>query len=90
MVNIINTLNGLAVLTNEVGDKVEQKQARALKSELMDGFVKSLREANVEVMYDNNANPLAVLDNGLIIGFDFSIKKLNTELHALPPKKASK
>jgi len=44
-------------------------------------------------MYDKDS-PVAVLDNGLIIGFDFIIKSLDTELSVSPtakpktPKKA--
>jgi hypothetical protein len=38
-------------------------------------------------MYDEANNPVIVLDNGLIIGFDFAVKKLDSKLTATPTPK---
>jgi hypothetical protein len=87
------SLNGLTIATNKSGDKVEQKQSRAIKTELTDNFMDFAKSLNIEIMYDKDM-PVLVFDNGLVIGFDFNVKALNTELSILPiakpkaPKKA--
>ena len=90
MENTIMTLNGLTIQTNKLGNKVEQKQSRAIKAELTDAFVALAKSHNIEIMYDKDL-PVLSLDNGLVIGFDFIVKALDTELSIAPqpkPKKA--
>jgi hypothetical protein len=93
MTNTFLALNGLPIVSNKAGDKVEQKQSRAIKNELMVALTKEIASLGFEIMYDKDS-PVAVLDNGLIIGFDFIIKGLDTELSVSPtakpkaPKKA--
>ena len=82
MKNLVHALNGLVVVKNAKGDRVEQKQARKVKADLMDGFAKVLTDLNVEVMYDEKDSPVIVLDNGLVIGFDFVVRKLDTPVFA--------
>ena len=84
MENLFQKINDLVVVTNAKGDKVEQKQARAIKNELMKDFAELF--SMYEVMYDNKGLPVIVLDNGLMIGFDFIVRKLDTELSTQPPK----
>lgn len=86
MTNIFLELNGLVITTNKAGDKVEQKQSRAIKNELMVALTKQIASLGFEIMYDKE-NPVAVLDNGLVIGFDFIIKGLDTELSVAPSPK---
>jgi len=86
--------NGITLTTNKVGDKVEQKQSRAIKTELVDLLITYAKSQNIEVMYAGES-PVMVFDNGLIVGFDFNVKALNTDLSVLPvakpkAKKASK
>ena len=90
MENTLYTLNGLTLATNKLGNKVEQKQSRAIKTELTDAFVSFAKSHNIEIMYDKDL-PVLSFDNGLIIGFDFNVKALDTELTIAPqpkPKKA--
>lgn len=90
MEKLLNALNGLVVVKNAKGDRVEQKQARAIKSELMDGLVAQLIASDFEVMYDEKNSPVVVLDNGLLIAFDFVVKKLDSVLTILPQDKEPK
>jgi hypothetical protein len=90
MENTLKVLNGLGITSNKAGDKVEQKQSRAIKSELINAFIDLAKSHDIEIMYDKE-NPVLAFDNGLVIGFDFTIKALNTELSIAPapkPKKA--
>lgn len=90
MDNTLQVLNGLTIATNKLGNKVEQKQSRAIKAELTDAFVAFAKSLNIEIMYDKDL-PVLSFDNGLVIGFDFSVKALDTELSIAPqpkPKKA--
>lgn len=89
MTNTFLALNGLVITSNKAGDKVEQKQSRAIKNELMVALTKEIASLGFEIMYDKDS-PVAVLDNGLIIGFDFIIKGLDTDLSASPKPKAPK
>lgn len=89
MENTLRTLNGLTIATNKLGTKVEQKQSRAIKTELTDAFVAFAKSLNIEIMYDKDA-PVLSLDNGLVIGFDFAIKALDTELSIAPQPKVKK
>lgn len=84
MEKLFQHINDLVVVTNTKGDKVEQKLSRAIKSELMSDFADFF--SMYEVMYDNKGLPVIVLDNGLMIGFDFIVRKLDTELSTQPPK----
>ena len=68
---------------------MEQKQSRAIKSQLVDGLVEQLK-ADFEIMYDLNNSPVVVLDNGLVIGFDFVVRKLDTVLLPEPRIKEPK
>lgn len=88
MNSLLRAVNGLVVVSNAKGDKVEQKQARAIKSDLVDGFIKQLVSDGFEVMYDEKNSPVVALDNGLIIGFDFVVKKLDAMLFAEKVEKA--
>ena len=90
MENTLKVLNGLTIATNKLGNKVEQKQSRAIKTDLMDAFVSLAKSHNIEIMYDKDL-PVLSFDNGLVIGFDFNVKALDTELTIAPqpkPKKA--
>ena len=78
--------NGITLLTNKVGDKVEQKQSRAIKADLTDLLITYAKSQNIEIMYSGDS-PVMVFDNGLIVGFDFNIKALNTDLSILPVAK---
>ena len=89
MENTLYTLNGLTINTNKLGNKVEQKQSRAIKAELTDAFVAFAKAHNIEIMYDKDA-PVLSLDNGLVIGFDFTVKALDTELSIAPQPKVKK
>ena len=89
MENTLFTLNGLTIQTNKLGNKVEQKQSRAIKAELTDAFVAFAKTHNIEIMYDKDA-PVLSLDNGLVIGFDFVVKALDTELSIAPQPKVKK
>jgi len=85
--NFFDKVNGLTIVTNIKGDKVEQKQSRAIKSQLVQDFLDLVTDA-FEVMYDSKGLPVIVLDNGLIVGFDFIVRKLDTELTSEKPKTA--
>lgn len=90
MENTLYELNGLTIQTNKLGNKVEQKQSRAIKADLTDAFITFAKSHNIEIMYDKDL-PVLSLDNGLVIGFDFIVKALDTELSIAPqpkPKKA--
>lgn len=86
MTNTFLELNGLVIATNKAGNKVEQKQSRAIKNELMVALTKEIASLGFEIMYDKES-PVAVLDNGLVIGFDFIIKGLDAELSVAPTPK---
>ena len=77
--NLFAQVDSLTIVTNAKGDKVEQKQSRAIKSQLVEAFVEQFKD-NYEVMYDLKNDPVIVLDNGLIVGFDFVVRKLDTTL----------
>jgi len=78
--------NAITLTTNKLGDKVEQKQSRAIKTELVDLLITYAKSQNIEIMYAGDS-PVMVFDNGLIVGFDFNIKALNTDLSVLPVAK---
>lgn len=88
MKSLLSVINGLAIVKNSKGDKVEQKQARAIKSDLIDGFVKQFVSDGFEIMYDEKNSPVIVFDNGLAVGFDFVVKKLDGVLFAEKQEKA--
>ena len=89
MNSLLHAINGRAITLTAKKDKVEQKTARALKSELIEGFIAQLGQ-DFEIMYDEKNGPVVVLDNGLIIGFDFVIKKLDAVLFTEPQTKEPK
>jgi hypothetical protein len=79
--NVLNSVLNVKVLTNDKKDKVEQKQSRLIKKTLISEFTKQLLDSGITIKYDVKDNPVMLLDNGLIIGFDFTVKKLDTELY---------
>jgi hypothetical protein len=92
MDKIMRALNAVGITSNKTGDKLEQKQSRAIKNELSVAFLNFAKALDLEVMYENDS-PVIVFDNGLIVGFDFVVKPLNLELNIAPqpkPKKADK
>ena len=89
MNSLLHAINGRAITLTAKKDRVEQKTARALKSELLDGFIAQLSQ-DFEIMYDDKNGPVVVLDNGLVIGFDFVIKKLDAVLFPEPQTKEPK
>lgn len=89
MNSLLRAVNGRTLTLTAKGDKVEQKQARALKAELLEGFIAQLGQ-DFEIMYDDKNGPVVVLDNGLVIGFDFVIKKLDAVLFTEPQTKEPK
>jgi hypothetical protein len=89
MKSLLHAINGRAITLTAKGDKVEQKTARALKAELLEGFIAQLG-TDFEIMYDDKNSPVVVLDNGLVIGFDFVIKKLDAVLFTEPQTKEPK
>ena len=80
----------IVLSTNEKGDKVNQTQARAIKSDLIRDFIKdfSSQVPGVEIMYDNKGKKVITLANGLIFSVDFTIHGLTTELSVDKPTKA--
>ena len=76
----MRALNSVGITSNKLGDKVEQKQSRAIKNELVVAFTNYAKSLDLEVMYENDS-PVIVFDNGLIVGFDFVVKPLNLELN---------
>ena len=85
--NLFAQVDSLTIVTNAKGDKVEQKQSRAIKSQLVEGFIEQFKDA-YEIMYDNKGVPVIALDNGLLISFDFVVRRLDTELSSEKPKTA--
>lgn len=90
MKSLLDGINGFTIATNAKGDRVEQKQARSIKSILVDGLAMQLDGQGFEIMYDDKDSPVIVLDNGLVIGFDFVVKKLDAVLFAEPQSKEPK
>ena len=82
--------NAIVIKTNEKGDKVNQTQARAIKSDLIRDFIKdfSSQVEGVEIMYDTKGKQVLTLANGLIFSVDFTIHALTSELTSEKPKKA--
>ena len=82
--------NAVVIKTNEKGDKVNQTQARAIKSDLIRDFIKdfSSKVEGVEIMYDSKGKKVLTLANGLIFSVDFTIHSLVSELTSEAPKKA--
>ena len=84
--------NDIVIKTNERGDKVNQTQARAIKTDLTRDFIKdfSAKVAGVEVMYDSKGKQVITFANGLIFSVDFTIHALTTELTVDKPTKVAK
>ena len=85
-----NNYNDIVIKTNDKGDKVNQTQARAIKTDLIKDFIKDFSEkvAGVEIMYDSKGKKVITLANGLIFSVDFTIHGLTTELSVDKPTKA--
>ena len=87
-------IDKLVINTNKLGNKVQQTQARAIKEDLtsdyLDNFVDSV--AGAEVLYTPKGTPAISLPNGLIIGVEFTVHRLDTELttYKPEPKKVAK
>ena len=81
MINTLKAVSSLTLNTNENKDKVNQTQARAIKSDLSNAMVElSKTLPDTEIMYNNKGLPVITFSNGLILGFDFIVHKLDTEL----------
>lgn len=89
MMNKLNELKTVkyAKTDNAKGVKVEQKQARAIKSGLVTSAIEALTENGYTVKYDAKNTPCIVMPNGLIIGFEFTVKSLDIELSDSPKTK---
>ena len=84
--------NDLVVNTNKAGDKVQQTQARAIKEDLTEGYLSDFVDSveGAEVLYTPKGTPAISLPNGLIIGVEFTVHKLDTELSIHKPLKPTK
>ena len=80
----------IVIKTNDKGAKVNQTQARAIKSDLTRDFIKDFASQvpGVEIMYDQKGKQVLTLANGLIFSVDFTIHALTSELTSEKPKKA--
>ena len=81
MINTLKAVSSLTLNTNENKDKVNQTQARAIKNDLSNAMVElSKTLPDTEIMYNSKGLPVITFSNGLILGFDFIVHKLDTEL----------
>ena len=81
MLKTLQNVSLITLQTNENKDKVNQTQARAIKTDLSQAMVElSKTIADTEIMYNNKGLPVITFSNGLILGFDFIVHKLDTEL----------
>ena len=89
-----NMIDKLVINTNKKGDKVQQTQARAIKEDLTEAFISDFTQniEGAELLYTPKGTPALSLPNGLIIGVEFTIHKLDTELSTHKPltKKVAK
>lgn len=83
MIKTLQNISELVLQTNENKDKVNQVQARGIKEELKASMVElSKTIADTEIMYNSKGLPVITFSNGIILGFDFIVHKLDTELKA--------
>ena len=85
-------IDRLVIQTNAKGDKVQQTQARAIKEDLTEAFIDNFTNAieGAELLYTPKGTPALSLPNGLIIGVEFTVNKLDTELSVNKPAKPTK
>jgi hypothetical protein len=85
-------IDRLVIQTNAKGDKVQQTQARAIKEDLTEAFIDNFTNAieGAELLYTAKGTPALSLPNGLIIGVEFTVHKLDTELSVNKPAKPTK
>ncbi len=85
-------IDRLVIQTNAKGDKVQQTQARAIKEDLTEAFIDNFTNAieGAELLYTPKGTPALSLPNGLIIGVEFTVHKLDTELSVNKPAKPTK
>jgi hypothetical protein len=71
---------------------VQQTQARAIKEDLTEAFIDNFTNAieGAELLYTAKGTPALSLPNGLIIGVEFTVHKLDTELSVNKPAKPTK
>ena len=86
--------NDLVINTNKQGNKVQQTQARAIKEDLTEAFIDDFTQnvEGAELLYTAKGTPALSLPNGLIIGVEFTVHRLDTELttYKPQPKKVAK
>ena len=89
-----NNIDKLVINTNKLGNKVQQTQARAIKEDLTEAFLDDFTQVieGSEVLYTAKGTPAITLPNGLIIGVEFTVHRLDTELTTYKPltKKVAK
>jgi len=88
MFKTLQNVSLITLQTNENKDKVNQTQARAIKTDLSSAMLEVAKSLpDTEIMYNSKGLPVITFSNGIILGFDFVVHKLDTELTA---SKASK
>ena len=81
MIKTLQSVSSLTLQTNENKDKVNQTQARAIKTDLSNAMLEVAKSLpDTEIMYNAKGLPVITFSNGLILGFDFIVHKLDTEL----------
>ena len=81
MIKTLQNISELVLQTNANKDKVNQVQARGIKEELKASMVELSKSiADTEIMYNSKGLPVITFSNGIILGFDFVVHKLDTEL----------
>ena len=87
-----NMIDKLVINTNANGDKVQQTQARAIKEDLTEAFINDFTQniEGAELLYTPKGTPALSFPNGLIIGVEFTVHKLDTELSTHKPLKPTK
>ena len=85
-------IDRLVIQTNANGDKVQQTQARAIKEDLTEAFIDNFTNSveGAELLYTPKGTPALSLPNGLIIGVEFTVHRLDTELSIHKPLKPTK
>ena len=88
MLKTLQNVSLITLQTNENKDKVNQTQARAIKTDLSTAMVELSKSLpDTEIMYNQKGLPVITFSNGLILGFDFIVHKLDTELSATKTSK---
>ena len=81
MIKTLKEVSLITLKTNENKDKVNQTQARAIKNDLSNAMVEVAKSLpDTEIMFNSKGLPVITFSNGLILGFDFIVHKLDTEL----------